>query len=283
MSATRIELIARAAAPQAIENSRSRSTTAGSGDITEQNLGRGEHVFGERLRHVRGMDANPDLDLVVAGIHVQILPAHRLRDLAVDGLCALGRIGLERRQRKQVRQDGVLAQSRIGYRCACAFDAAITVARQSFLRGLLWLRPRFLAQLASAAEASPGRIANTGLVGIPIERREKSVLFACAGARHRFEFGNRPLGSPVLQRQGHRSQRMNVATHTTVIPSARYELRFQLLFNEGRAPTFRCDADGRVDLDAMVRAPCRSDWGDRPAAALMASGTCDRSGRWAGR
>ncbi|WP_280151179.1 hypothetical protein [Piscinibacter sp. XHJ-5] len=33
--------------------------------------------------------------------------------------------------------------------------------------------------------------------------------------------------------------------------SHRYELRFQSLFNEGRALAFPCDAHGRVDLDAM--------------------------------
>ena len=30
-----------------------------------------------------------------------------------------------------------------------------------------------------------------------------------------------------------------------------YELRFQSLFNEGRALAFPCDADGRVDMDAL--------------------------------
>jgi hypothetical protein len=33
--------------------------------------------------------------------------------------------------------------------------------------------------------------------------------------------------------------------------SLRYELRFQSLFNEGRALAFPCDAEGHVDLDAM--------------------------------
>jgi hypothetical protein len=31
----------------------------------------------------------------------------------------------------------------------------------------------------------------------------------------------------------------------------RFELRFQSLFNEGRALAFPCDAQGRVNLDAM--------------------------------
>ena len=33
--------------------------------------------------------------------------------------------------------------------------------------------------------------------------------------------------------------------------SAAYELRFQSLFNEGRALTFPCDAQGHVELDAL--------------------------------
>lgn len=32
---------------------------------------------------------------------------------------------------------------------------------------------------------------------------------------------------------------------------ARYELRFQFLFEEGRAYAFPCDKDGHVDLDAL--------------------------------
>ncbi|HTP72839.1 MAG TPA: hypothetical protein VML58_11520 [Burkholderiaceae bacterium] len=33
--------------------------------------------------------------------------------------------------------------------------------------------------------------------------------------------------------------------------AARYVLRFQSLFHEGRALAFECDAGGQVDLDAM--------------------------------
>jgi len=33
--------------------------------------------------------------------------------------------------------------------------------------------------------------------------------------------------------------------------SARYELRFQSLFDEGRAYAFPCDASGHVDMDAL--------------------------------
>ena len=38
------------------------------------------------------------------------------------------------------------------------------------------------------------------------------------------------------------------ATHTQ---SPRFELRFQSLFHEGRGLAFPCDAEGRVDLDAL--------------------------------
>ncbi|HEX6705974.1 MAG TPA: hypothetical protein VF169_14515 [Albitalea sp.] len=37
---------------------------------------------------------------------------------------------------------------------------------------------------------------------------------------------------------------------TTPMP-LRYELRFQSLFDEGRAYAFPCDACGRVDIDAL--------------------------------
>lgn len=42
---------------------------------------------------------------------------------------------------------------------------------------------------------------------------------------------------------------MNVPTHR--LPAAGYELRFQSLFDEGRAFAFPCDAQGRVDMDAL--------------------------------
>lgn len=42
---------------------------------------------------------------------------------------------------------------------------------------------------------------------------------------------------------------MNVPTHG--LPAVSYELRFQSLFDEGRAFAFPCDAQGRVDLDAL--------------------------------
>ena len=38
--------------------------------------------------------------------------------------------------------------------------------------------------------------------------------------------------------------------HTT--REARYELRFQSLFHEGRGYSFPCDAAGRVDVDALA-------------------------------
>jgi hypothetical protein len=34
-------------------------------------------------------------------------------------------------------------------------------------------------------------------------------------------------------------------------PHAQYELRFTSLFDEGRGMSFPCDAQGRVDLDAL--------------------------------
>ena len=36
-----------------------------------------------------------------------------------------------------------------------------------------------------------------------------------------------------------------------LIDTAVYELRFQSLFNEGRALSFPCDAQGHVDMDAL--------------------------------
>jgi len=37
----------------------------------------------------------------------------------------------------------------------------------------------------------------------------------------------------------------------TTIPAISFELRFQSLFDEGRALAFPCDAQGRVDLDGL--------------------------------
>jgi hypothetical protein len=36
------------------------------------------------------------------------------------------------------------------------------------------------------------------------------------------------------------------------LESAAYEVRFQSLFQEGRALTFPCDPHGRVDMDALT-------------------------------
>lgn len=41
------------------------------------------------------------------------------------------------------------------------------------------------------------------------------------------------------------------ATPTTASEIAAFELRFQSLFDEGRALAFPCDARGHVDLDAL--------------------------------
>jgi len=44
---------------------------------------------------------------------------------------------------------------------------------------------------------------------------------------------------------------MNAMTTASDARQARYVLRFQSLFNEGRAFAFPCDAKGQVDLDAL--------------------------------
>lgn len=41
------------------------------------------------------------------------------------------------------------------------------------------------------------------------------------------------------------------ACHDTRRATSGFELRFQSLFNEGRALAFPCDAAGHVDLDAL--------------------------------
>lgn len=43
---------------------------------------------------------------------------------------------------------------------------------------------------------------------------------------------------------------MNTAPRLAAEP-ARFELRFQSLFDEGRGYAFPCDAEGRVNLDAL--------------------------------
>ena len=48
---------------------------------------------------------------------------------------------------------------------------------------------------------------------------------------------------------------MNTSAMNTTHPfrhsAIAFELRFQSLFDEGRALSFPCDADGRVNLDAL--------------------------------
>ena len=44
---------------------------------------------------------------------------------------------------------------------------------------------------------------------------------------------------------------MNTASRTTMHDAPGYELRFQSLFDEGRAYAFPCDAAGHVDMDAL--------------------------------
>ena len=41
------------------------------------------------------------------------------------------------------------------------------------------------------------------------------------------------------------------ATAISTRASARYELRFQSLFNEGRGLSFPCDAVGQVNIDSL--------------------------------
>jgi hypothetical protein len=43
---------------------------------------------------------------------------------------------------------------------------------------------------------------------------------------------------------------MNTVT-MSLSEASGYELRFQSLFNEGRALAFPCDAEGHVDMDAL--------------------------------
>jgi hypothetical protein len=44
---------------------------------------------------------------------------------------------------------------------------------------------------------------------------------------------------------------MNTMTGTQAAHSTRYELRFQSLFDKGRAFAFSCDEAGHVDLDTL--------------------------------
>lgn len=46
---------------------------------------------------------------------------------------------------------------------------------------------------------------------------------------------------------------------TTVTGPACYELRFQFLFDEGRAYAFPCDEQGRVNIDALSE-PARNNY-----------------------
>jgi len=40
-------------------------------------------------------------------------------------------------------------------------------------------------------------------------------------------------------------------THSQIASAGSYEIRFQSLFNEGRALSFPCDAEGHVTLDSL--------------------------------
>ena len=44
---------------------------------------------------------------------------------------------------------------------------------------------------------------------------------------------------------------MSMATSSSLASSTAFELRYQYLFNEGRALAFPCDEGGHVDLDSL--------------------------------
>jgi hypothetical protein len=44
---------------------------------------------------------------------------------------------------------------------------------------------------------------------------------------------------------------MIMNTHSQIASAGSYEIRFQSLFNEGRALSFPCDAEGHVTLDSL--------------------------------
>ena len=47
---------------------------------------------------------------------------------------------------------------------------------------------------------------------------------------------------------------MNIVAYARALPITDFELRFQSLFNQGRAMAFPCDAQGHVDLDTLSEA-----------------------------
>jgi hypothetical protein len=44
---------------------------------------------------------------------------------------------------------------------------------------------------------------------------------------------------------------MIMNAHSQIASAGSYEIRFQSLFNEGRALSFPCDAEGHVTLDSL--------------------------------
>jgi hypothetical protein len=56
-------------------------------------------------------------------------------------------------------------------------------------------------------------------------------------------------GDDPAQRQANQETAMQPTSTTQA--SAHYEIRFQSLFREGRALSFPCDREGRVDLDKV--------------------------------
>jgi hypothetical protein len=64
------------------------------------------------------------------------------------------------------------------------------------------------------------------------------------------------LSAPLMATWGVRT--MNTAFHSSRLPQAHYELRFESLFNPGRALAFPCDARGRVEMDHLSEAALRN-------------------------
>jgi len=44
---------------------------------------------------------------------------------------------------------------------------------------------------------------------------------------------------------------VSLVAYAQALPDTDFELRFQSLFNQGRAMAFPCDAQGHVDLDSL--------------------------------
>ena len=60
-----------------------------------------------------------------------------------------------------------------------------------------------------------------------------------------------PTLDPELVLTGNGMDRMQYPSATGPLEPGRYELRFQSLFDSGRAYVFPCDAAGQVNMDAL--------------------------------